>query len=298
MLRGMTGLGASRNSGISGVAYVAGRYVQRRNAAVHIEDRGYQFADGVYEVIAVRRGSLVDEELHYDRLKRSLDSLFIEMPCSRAALGVIVGQIVRRNGLADGIVYLQVTRGVAPRNHAFPAAGTRPTLTVTASRLKPPAPEIVERGVSVVSVPESRWARRDIKSVSLLPNVLAKQEAQRQGAYEAWFVEENGEVTEGSSTNAWIVTDGQEVVTRPLGPQILAGITRHSVIEAARQANIRITERPFTLEEAKAAREAFVTSTTSFVLPVVSIDGRPVGDGKPGPVARALLSAYRDHISG
>lgn len=288
---------SSKGKGLSGIAYVSGRYVPRRLARVHIEDRGYQFADGVYEVIAVRQGKLVDEDLHYDRLDRSLAGLFIDMPCARTALKTVIRQVLRRNGIRNGIIYLQVTRGVAPRNHAFPSSNAKPTLTVTASRLKPPSEETIRSGVSVVSVPETRWARRDIKSVSLLPNVLAKQEALKAGAYEAWFVDEDGFVTEGSSTNAWIVVDGQEVVTRPLGPQILAGITRHSVIEAARQANIRVTERAFTLEEALTAREAFITSTTSFVLPVVSIDGKAVGEGRPGPVARALLDAYRGLIS-
>ena len=282
---------------LSGIAYVNGRYRARREASVHIEDRGYQFADGVYEVIAVETGRLIDEELHYDRLDRSLNELHIPPPCSRRSLRVILRQVIRRNRIRNGIVYLQATRGIAPRNHAFPAFGTPSSLVVTASRVLPPSPAVVEEGVAVICLPETRWARRDIKSVSLLPNILAKQQAVQAGAYEAWFVDESGMVTEGSSTNAWIVVDGQEVVTRPLGPEILAGITRHSLLEAAKLANIRVTERPFTVAEAVSAQEAFVTSTTSLILPVVSIDGRTIGDGTPGPVARALLRAYQKYVA-
>ena len=281
---------------ISGIAYVNGHYMPRRLASVHIEDRGYQFADGVYEVIAVKDGRLIDGELHYDRLDRSLAELQIEAPCSRAVLGIVFHQVLRRNGIRNGIVYLQITRGVARRNHAFPPAGTAASLVVTANRLLPPSPALVEKGVAVISLPESRWSRPDIKSISLLPNVLAKQQAAEAGAYEAWFVDDSGRVTEGSSTNAWIVIDGQEVVTPPLGSGILAGITRQSLLEAAKRANIRITERSFSIEEARMAQEAFITSTTSFVLPVVSLDGKPVGTGVPGPVAQALLRAYQDHV--
>lgn len=282
---------------MAGIAYVNGRYVPRRQAAVHIEDRGYQFADGVYEVIAVRTGGLVDEDLHHDRLDRSLAELRIAAPCSRAVLRTVLRQVLRRNRIDNGILYLQVTRGVAPRNHAFPARPVRPALVVTASRLQPPSPALVEKGVAVITVPENRWGRPDIKSVSLLPNVLAKQQAVEAGAYEAWFVDANGEVTEGSSTNAWIVSDGQEVVTRHIGQEILAGITRHALLDVAKESNFHITERAFTVAESHEAREAFITSTTSFVLPVVSIDGVPVGDGKPGPVAGALLDAYRNHLN-
>lgn len=282
---------------LSGIAYVNGRYVAHRDASVHIEDRGYQFADGVYEVIAVKTGRLIDEQLHYDRLDRSLGELHIAPPCSRRSLRVILQQVIKRNAIRNGIVYLQATRGTAPRNHAFPPSGTTSSLVVTASRVMPPSPGLVEDGVAVICLPETRWARRDIKSISLLPNILAKQQALQHGAYEAWFVDESGMVTEGSSTNAWIVVDGQEVVTRPLGPEILAGITRHSVMEAAKRANIKITEREFSVSEACSAHEAFITSTTSLVLAVVSIDGKKVGDGAPGPVSRALLRAYQEYVA-
>jgi D-alanine transaminase len=282
---------------LSGIAYVNGRYVARREASVHIEDRGYQFADGVYEVIAVKAGRLIDEELHYDRLDRSLGELHFAAPCSRRSLRVILHQVIKRNAIRNGIVYLQATRGIAPRNHAFPPSGTIPSLVVTASRVMPPSPGLVEEGVAVICLPETRWARRDIKSISLLPNILAKQQALQAGAYEAWFVDDSGMVTEGSSTNAWIVVDGQEVVTRPLGPEILAGITRYSLMEAAKRANIKITEREFSVSEACSAQEAFITSTTSLVLSVVLIDGKKVGDGAPGPVSRALLRAYQEYVA-
>ena len=282
---------------MSRIAYVNGQYVRQSDAMVNVEDRGYQFADGVYEVIAVHGGKLVDAEPHYDRLARSLDGLRIAAPCSRRALGLILARIVRRNRVRNGFVYLQVTRGVAPRNHPFPARDTRPSLVITASHRGPPSDAQVERGARVITVPESRWARPDLKTVSLLPNVLAKQQALDAGAYEAWFVDSDGHVTEGSSTNAWIVVDGQEIVTRPLGQDILAGITRQTLIEVARANNMRVTERVFTVAEAKRAKEAFLTSTTSFVMPIVSIDGAPVGEGGPGRVTLRLLDAYRRHLN-
>jgi len=283
---------------MSRTAYVNGRYVRHSSASIHVEDRGNQFADAVYEVIAVAGGKLIDGDGHLDRLGRSLDALAIAWPCSRAALVRILGEVIRRNRIAVGTVYLQVSRGQAPRNHAFPATPVRPGLFVTANRKPPPPPELVARGVAVVTVPENRWSRPDIKTVGLLPNVLAKQKAVEQGAFEAWFVKPDGEVTEGTSTNAWIVADGNRLITRPLGHDIIAGITRQAVIECAREANLQVIERPFTLDEAKAAREAFITSTTSFVLPVVSIDGCPVGTGRPGPIVARLNEDYRRRATG
>jgi len=283
---------------MSRIAYVNGRYLPRAAAAVDVEDRGYQFADGVYEVIAVAGGRPVDLEPHLDRLERSLAELRMAAPCARATLRIVMRELIRRNRLGDGIVYLQVTRGVAPRNHAFPHAGTRPALVMTVSSRRPPDAAARERGAAVITVPDERWQRTDIKTVSLLPNVLAKQRARDAGAYEAWFVDANGFVTEGSSTNAWIVTATREVVTRPLGREILAGVTRDAVIRAAREGNFRIVERPFTVDEAKSAAEAFLTSTTSFILPVTEIDGAAVGDGTPGPVTRALCEAYRRRVAG
>ena len=282
---------------MSRIAYVNGRYLRQHEAAVNVEDRGYQFSDGVYEVIAAERGRLIDLDRHFDRLDRSLRELRIAPPCDRAALGVVLREVLRRNRIADGIVYLQITRGVARRNHAFPAS-SRTALVVTAARKRPPSVAAVERGVRVITVPDIRWKRPDIKTVSLLPNVLAKQQAVEAGAEEAWFVDGEGRVTEGSSTNAWIVVGPAEVVTRPLGTDILAGVTRQTVLDAARDSNIRVVERSFTVEEAKRANEAFLTSTTSYVMPVVAIDGTPVGDGRPGPVTRLLLDAYRRRVEG
>jgi D-alanine transaminase len=282
---------------MSRIAYVNGRYLPQSDAMVNIEDRGYQFADGVYEVVAVHRGRLVDAEPHFDRLARSLEGLRIAAPCDRRVLALILAQVIRRNQVRNGFVYLQVTRGVAPRNHPFPARATPPSLVVTASLRGPPTDAQVRDGARVITVPESRWARPDLKTVSLLPNVLAKQQALDSGAYEAWFVDRDGRVTEGSSTNAWIVADGQEIVTRPLGQDMLAGITRQTLIAVARANNMRVTERAFSVAEAQGAKEAFLTSTTSLVMPVVSIDGAPVNDGTAGPVTLQLLDAYRRHLN-
>ncbi len=274
---------------MSRIAYVNGRYLLRREAAVNIEDRGYQFSDGVYEVCEVRGGRLVDERRHMDRLLRSLGELRIRMPMTREALGVVLRETIRLNRVNNGIVYLQITRGVAKRDHAFPSPQTAPSVVVTASRLDfEKAEAMASDGVSVVTVPDNRWERVDIKSVSLLPNVLAKQAAREKGAREAWFVDRAGFVTEGSSSNAWIVTREGKVVTRPADHSILKGITRTVVIEAIRAQGLQLEERPFTVEEAYEAREAFLTSASQIVMPVVRIDGRPVGNGAPGLLAGAL----------
>jgi D-alanine transaminase len=263
---------------------------------VHIEDRGYQFADGVYEVCEVRGGCLIDERRHMERLQRSLDALRIAMPMTRAALSVVLRETVRRNRVHDGLVYLQVTRGVAPRDHAFPAADTPPAVTVTAKGYDLAARDrAAGEGIAVITVPENRWPRVDIKSVSLLPNVLAKQAAREQGAKEAWFVDAEGFVTEGSSSNAWIVTRDSRLVTRPAESGILRGITRTVVLQVAKQQGLVIEERPFTVAEAHEAREAFVTSATQIVTPVVRIDGRPVANGAPGLVATALRRDFHSH---
>jgi D-alanine transaminase len=261
---------------------------------VHIEDRGYQFADGVYEVISVVAGRLVDPERHLRRLHRSLGELRIPMPIADAALGIVVREVVRRNGVDNGIVYLQVTRGVAPREHAFPKAA-KPTLVVTSRRSRPPDPRLGNDGIAVITIPDIRWQRCDIKSVALIANVLGKQAAREAGAYEAWQVDGNGEVTEGTSTNAWIVTGESEVVTRAADTAILNGVTRLAIFDIIGREGYRLVERPFTVAEAMAAREAFLTSTTADLLPVVRIDGAPVGEGRPGPLAQKLRAAYFAH---
>jgi len=281
---------------MSRIAYVNGRYVAHRDAMVHIEDRGYQFSDGVYEVCEVRDGRLIDERRQIDRLQRSLGELKIAMPMSRAALGVVMRETVMRNRVSNGIVYLQITRGVARRDHAFPPDGTPPALVITARSIERSRGESeAMKGVSVVTVPESRWARVDIKSVSLLPNVLAKQVAKEQGAREAWFVDKGGFVTEGSSSNAWIVTADNKIMTRPADNSILRGVSRTVVLDVMKGLGVTLDERPFTVVQALAAREAFVTAASQIVLPVVRIDGKPVGDGKPGPVASALRREFHRH---
>jgi D-alanine transaminase len=263
---------------------------------VHIEDRGFQFADGVYEVIAVRGGCLVDEERRLQRLHRSLGELRIPSPLGDAALNIILREVIRRNGVDTGIVYLQVTRGAAPRDHAFPKAA-KPTLVVTARRSRPPDPRLGEDGIAIITIPDIRWQRCDIKSVALIPNVLGKQAAREAGAYEAWQVDRDGEVTEGTSTNAWIVTAEGSVVTRAADTAILNGVTRLAIFDIIRREGYQLTERPFTVAEAKAAREAFLTSTTADLLPVVRIDGAPVGEGRPGPLAQKLRVAYLAHAA-
>lgn len=275
------------------IAYVNGRFVPHGEAFVHIEDRGYQFADAVYEVWAVFDGRLADAEGHFARLERSLAELGIVMPMSRAALTLVLKETLRRNRIREGLLYLQVSRGVAPRDHAFPADGVRPAVIVTASRVDRAAAEArAARGVGVVTTPENRWGRCDIKTVGLLPNVLAKQKAREAGAVEAWFVDELGLVTEGASSNAWIV-DGDGVLrTRDTNANILRGVTRLSLMEVIREAGLTVEERPFTPEEARSAREAFITGAGTIVLPVVSVDGKPVGDGTPGPVASRLRRLY------
>jgi D-alanine transaminase len=281
---------------MSRIAYVNGRYRPHRDASVHIEDRGFQFADGVYEVCEVKGGRLVDERRHMERLARSLAELRLRLPMTLAALSVVLHETVRRNRVDWGIVYLQITRGVARRDFAFPAPDTAPSLVVTAKNLDPSRNEAIARdGMAVVTVPDNRWGRVDIKSVSLLPNVLAKQSARDQNAREAWFVDAKGFVTEGASSNAWIVTEDRKLVTRPADHAILRGITRTVVLDVIRAQGLVLDERAFSVAEARAAREAFVTSASQTVLPVVRIDGAPVGDGKPGPVAAALRAAFHRH---
>ncbi|MGE0650414.1 MAG: D-amino-acid transaminase [Alphaproteobacteria bacterium] len=278
------------------IAYVNGRYVPHRGAAVHIEDRGYQFADGVYEVIAVQGGRLVDLEPHLRRLGRSLGELAIAPPMSDAALRHVLAEVRRRNHVRDGMVYLQVTRGIAPRDHAWPK-GLKPAIVVTAKSTKGPPAEAREKGVRVLSMPDLRWKRCDIKTTSLLPNVLAKQAARDGAAFEALFVDDAGRVTEGSSTNVWIVTKKGRLLTRPPDAAILNGITRQAVIALAREAGFAFEERSFTLREAKTAAEAFLTSTTAFIVPIVVIDGTRIGDGTPGQLTRRLNARYRNYVA-
>jgi D-alanine transaminase len=280
---------------MSRIAYVNGSYVPHGEAAVHIEDRGYQFADGVYEVCEIRHGHLIDETRHIDRLERSLKELRIDMPMSRGSLAVVMRETVRRNRVREGLVYMQVTRGVARRDHAFPKPGTPPALVVTAKTIDPAKGEAnAAKGVGVITRPDNRWERVDIKSVGLLPNCLAKQAAREAGAYEAWLVDKDGFVTEGSSTNAWIITKDGVLVTRYTDYGILKGITRTTLFDLCAREGIKIEERQFTVAEAQAARECFLTSATTIVMPIVTIDGRPVGNGAPGSIATALRSKFHE----
>jgi D-alanine transaminase len=281
---------------MSRIAYVNGRYLPMAHASVNIEDRGYQFSDGVYEVCEVKAGKLIDERRHLERLHRSLSELRIAMPMAVESIGVIMREVVRRNRVRWGIAYLQVTRGVARRDHAFPSPGTRPSIVVTARNLDlASAEKAAAEGVAVISVPENRWERVDIKSVSLLPNVLAKQTAREHGAREAWFVDKQGYVTEGSSSNAWIVTKNNTVVTRHVDHGILKGVTRTVVLDIIAAQGLKLDVRPFTMDEAYQAKEAFITSASQTVMPVVKIDGRPVGNGAPGLLSSALRKDFHRH---
>jgi D-alanine transaminase len=275
------------------IAYVNGRFVPHSEAFVHIEDRGYQFADAIYEVWALFGGKLADMEGHFARLERSLGELDIDMPMSRAALTLVLKEAIRRNRVRDGLLYLQVSRGVAKRDHAFPNPSVRPSIVMTVSAIDRAASEArAAKGVAVVTTPETRWARCDIKTVNLLPNALAKQKARAAGAAEAWFVDELGFVTEGSSSNAWIVDAEGRLRTRDTNANILRGVTRLNLLDIIRREGLPVDERPFTPADALAAKEAFITSASTFVLPVIAVDGRPVGDGKVGPVAMKLRRLY------
>jgi D-alanine transaminase len=279
---------------MSRIAYVNGRYQPHRTAAVHIEDRGYQFADGVYEVVPVQRGKLIDEDLHLDRLEFSLGELEIAAPMERRALKLVLRELLRRNRIERGILYMQVTRGVAPREHKFPLMA-RPALVITAKRLKPVPAKYLDEGVGVITIPDLRWKRCDIKTVGLLANVLGKQRAAEEGAYEAWQIDPEGNVTEGTSTNAWIVTKDCRIVTRPLGREILPGVTRRALLELLQASDFTLEERSFALSEALAASEAFLTSSSVYLLPITSIDGKKVAGGKPGDFSKRLRQLYLDH---
>lgn len=277
------------------IAYVNGHYVAHRHASVHVEDRGYQFADGVYEVIVFYNHTLVDGEAHIKRLIRSLRELGIQPPMGEAALRMVIREAIDRNGLANGSVYIQSTRGVAKRDHLF-KSGVRPSLVVTVTREKPVAVKEITRGTEVVTRKDIRWDRRDIKSVGLLPNVLLKNEAASLGKRETWLLDNNGYVTEGAVSNAFIVTKDGKIITRGTENCILPGITRMRVLALAEAAGMPVEERPFTAEEVKTASEAFLTSSTSHVVPVVKIDETLIGDGKPGKVTRKLFDLYAGYI--
>jgi D-alanine transaminase len=275
------------------IAYVDGRYLVHGEAGVHIEDRGLQLGDSIYEVCRIAGGRFLDEAAHLDRLERSLQQIEMAMPVGRAALRHIGREVVRRNAVAEGLLYLQVTRGAHHRDHPIPAPAGKPSLIVTAHRLDTAA--IARRraeGVAVITAPDQRWARCDIKTTQLLANLLAKTAARRAGAFEVWFTDSDGFVTEGASTTAWIVTRDGHLVTRNLSHAILPGVTRLVLLEAAAEAKIPIEERAFTPAEAHQAREAFLTTASAAAIPIVTVDGHPVGEGKPGPLTRRLAELY------
>lgn len=284
---------------MSRIAYVNGRYVPQPEAAVNVEDRGYQFGDGIYEVVHLYDGRYVDEDRHLARLERSLKEISLPMPMSRAALSMVLREVARRNRVREGLLYMQVTRGVARRDHAFPSKPVPPSVVVTVKRI-PPYPMDIERWqASAITLPDLRWARRDIKSVNLLPNVLARQAAKEKGAIEAVLYDEaTGMVTEGAATSFWIVDEHGAIRTRHLDHVILPGCTRGALMAELEAAGIPYDERGFSLEEMRRAREAFITSATSFVKPITRIDGQPVGDGKVGPVVRRLFEIFARHVKG
>ena len=275
------------------IAYVNGRYLPHGEASVHIEDRALQLGDGIYEVTNVLGGVPLDEEAHLDRMERSLRELGMVMPMARAALKLVMREMIARNRIADGLLYLQVTRGAAKRDHVPPANPPRPTLILTmrAQDLTALARRM-EKGIAVATQPDIRWGRRDIKTVQLLPNLMAKQAAKAAGAFEAWLVDDDGYVTEGASTNAWIVNGEGTIITRDLSHAILPGVTRRIMLEAMSEAQIKVVERKFTIAEALTAREAFISSATGAAVPVVTIDGKTVGEGVPGPLTRRIHALY------
>jgi D-alanine transaminase len=275
------------------VVYVNGQYVPHAHAAVHAEDRGFQFGDAVYEVCEVRGGRLVDETRHKARLARSLEELRIPAPMAPGAWSRVMRETIRRNRVRDGLVYLQVSRGARPRDFLFPPADMKPTVvclarSVSHARLEAAA----AAGIAIKTVPDTRWARCDIKTVMLLPSSLAKEAARADGAKEAWFVDEGGHITEGASSNAWIIDREGRLVTRQIDNAILRGITRTTLIDLLKREGLELVERSFSVEEAQAAREAFITSATNFVMPVVLIDGKPIGNGAPGLLSLKLRAEF------
>ena len=283
---------------MSRIAYVNGRYLPQSRACVNVEDRGYQFADGIYEVVHLYNGRLIDADRHLARLDRSLGEISLTPPMGRAALLHVLQEVARRNRVTEGILYMQVTRGVARRDHAFPAAHVPPALVVTIRRT-PPFPRDVERWAGrAITHPDLRWARCDIKSVALLPNVLAKQAARSQGATEAILVRPDGTVTEGASTSVWIVDADGRLRTRHLDPAILPGCTRGALLALLAESGIDCVEGPIAETELRVAREIFLTSASSFVKPMVALDGRMVGEGTVGPVTRRLFDLFARHVTG
>jgi len=280
---------------MSRIVYVNGEFVPEEDAKISVFDRGFLFADGVYEVSAVINRKLVDNEAHLIRLQRSLGELNMPAPCSNEEIEAIQLKMIEENNLDEGVIYMQVTRGAADRDFAFPTNPT-PSLVMFTQAKDITVNPVADKGISVITVPDIRWKRRDIKTVGLLPASMAKQASVEAGAGDAWFVED-GFVNEGSSNNAFIVTHEGKIITRHLGTEILHGIMRKAVMALAAEENLEVEERAFTPEEAYEAREAFSTSASAFVMPVVKIDGHVLGNGVPGPVAEKLRAKYIEMAS-
>lgn len=277
------------------IVYVNGMYKPYADALIHAEDRGNQFGDAIYEVCEVRDGRLIDETRHMERLERSLSELRIRSPMSRGAWSRVLRETIRRNRVRHGLVYLQVSRGARPRDFLFPSADTPPTVICLARSIPVgKADAQARKGIAIKTVPDNRWGRCDIKTVMLLPASLAKEAARAEGANDAWFVDAEGYVTEGASSNAWIVDAEGRLVTRAIDNAILRGVTRTTLLDLLKREGIDVVERPFTVAEAMAAREAFVTSATNLVMPVVRIDGRSVGNGEPGLLTARLRSHFHE----
>jgi D-alanine transaminase len=283
---------------MSRIAYVNGRYLPQREASVNIEDRGYQFADGIYEVVHMHDGRFIDADRHFDRLDRSLREIRLPQPMSRAALRHILFEIARRNRVREGLLYMQVTRGVARRDHAFPAHPVPPSVVVTIRRIPHYPTDVTTWTASAITQPDQRWARCDIKSTGLLPNVLARQAASEQGASEAILIDARGMVTEGAATSFWIVDKNGVLRTRSLDRAILPGCTRDALVTLMREQGIAFEESLFSEADMRTAREAFISSATSFVKPIIRIDGNPVADGEVGQVTRRLFEMFARHVKG
>jgi D-alanine transaminase len=279
------------------ISYVNGEYVEHNNALVHIEDRGYVFSDGVYEVALIKNAVIIDWEEHCQRLQKSLDGLKINFKVSKKELEIIIRELLSCNSMNTAVLYLQITRGIAPRLHQFPPASVKPFVTMTLSYFKPLSQTLLETGAKAIMLPDLRWKLRNLKTISLLPNILAKQEAVNAGAEEAILFEEDGKVTEGNSTNVFMVDEKGCLLTHPANENILGGITRMGVINVAQSNSINVLEQAFNTDSLKNASEVFITSTTKHILPITNIDGKNVADGKVGETTKKLMKFYSDYIN-
>ena len=281
---------------MTSTSYVNGQYVKQEDASINIDDRGYVFSDGVYEVMLVINNKFIDWQEHCERLQYSLDGLKIKYEVSSQELKKIANQLLQRNNLDNAIIYLQITRGEAKRDHKFPSPTTKPSIIMTASPSKLPSKENYDNGVSIITTADLRWKRRDLKTISLLANILAKQEAVEKDATETILVEEDGFVTEGSSTNFFIVDSEGYLRTHPKNNRILGGITRQGVLKVANQNNLKIKEEAFKIDDIFNAKEAFITSTTKHILPVTTCDNKKIADGKVGKITKELMQKYKEYI--